>query len=520
MTNEVGVKTIVGENGGARSAVILAWVILVSLAFRVGFAMAMGLGVDESYMAVASRELHLSYFDHPPLAWWLAWSARTLFGSTDPLLLRLPFILLFSVSTGLMYRLTAVLFGERAGLWSAIVMCLSPILGVAFGSWILPDGPLVAAMLASALCLAKVFFDGGKRSTLYWLGAGLFGGLAMLSKYQGVFLFVGTFLFLLTVKGERRWLTRTGPYLGFAVALAVFSPVLVWNAEHDWLSFHFQGARASVVAFRPSRVLVTVLGQAVYLAPWIWLPIVVATVNGLRRGPSDARSWLLLCIGLGPIFAFVLVSVWSANRIFPHWAVPGYLLLFPLLGAAVARFETRPAGAVWLRRWLFGSAAFLAVAAAGVASEIRFGWIERMVPAIAAKEDPVRELVDWRDLSGALRDRGLLGRPDLFVLVSQWQNAAKIGYALDGMIPVLCISADPRQFNVLNDLPAHDGQDAVILGNGWSLAQAESRFGRYFDSIRPLPPITIDHAGHPMITLNVFYGTRFDARAVRYGWLK
>lgn len=520
MTNDVDVKGLAGEAGRARTTVLLWWVILVSLVVRIVFAMSVGLGIDESYTAVTARELHLSYFDHPPLAWWLAWAARNLFGSVDPLLLRLPFILLFSVSTWLMFKLTAVLFGARAGLWAAVALCLSPIFGVVFGSCILPDGPLIAAMLATGLCLAKLFFDPGKRATLYWLGAGLFGGLAMLSKYQGVFLFAGTFIFLLTVKGERRWLTRVEPYVGLAIAIAVFTPVLVWNAQHDWLSFHFQGVRAAYAGIRPSRTLATILGQAVFLAPWIWVPIVITTFNALKRGPSDARSWLPVCLGLGLICAFLLVSVWSANRVFPHWTMPGYLMLIPLLGAAMARYERRPAGALWSRRWLYGAAAFLFGAVVVVASEARLSWVERLVPAIAAKGSISRALLDWRGLETALRDRGLLDRRGLFVLMSRWQEAAKVAYALDGTIPVLCISADPRQFNVLNNLPAHDGQDALILGSGLSLGQAENRFGRYFQSIRPLSPITIEHAGHPVIKIEVFYATRFDAHAVRYGWLK
>jgi 4-amino-4-deoxy-L-arabinose transferase-like glycosyltransferase len=520
MTNEAGVKGMAGVAGRAQSTGALWWVILVSLVIRIAFANSVGLGIDESYTAVTARQLHLSYFDHPPLAWWLAWAARNLFGSVDPLLLRLPFIFLFSVSTWLMFNLTAVLFGARAGLWAAAALCLSPVFGVVFGSCILPDGPLIAAMLATGLCLAKLFFDPGKRTTLYWLGAGLFGGLAMLSKYQSVFLFAGTFIFLLTVKGERRWLTRAEPYLGLAIAIAVFTPVLVWNAEHDWHSFHFQGARATFAAIRPSRALVVILGQAAYLAPWIWVPIVIATFNALKRGPSDARAWLPICLGLGPICAFLLVSIWSADRVLPHWAMPGYLMLFPLLGAAMARYEKRPAGTLWSRRWLYGATAFLVGAVVVVASEARLGWVERMVPAVAAKGSLGRALLDWRGLETALRDRGLLDRRGLFVLMSRWQEAAKVAYALDGTLPVLCISADPRQFNVLNDLPVHDGQDALILGSRLSREQAENRFGRYFQSIRPLPPITIEHAGHPVIKIEVFYGTRFDARAVRYGWLK
>ena len=61
----------------------------------------------------------------------MAWASRHLFGSIAPLALRLPFILLFSVSTWLIYRLTSLLYTERAGLWAAIVLCISPVFGVA-----------------------------------------------------------------------------------------------------------------------------------------------------------------------------------------------------------------------------------------------------------------------------------------------------------------------------------------------------------------------------------------------------
>jgi len=52
--------------------------ILGSAALRVAFASVIGLGVDESYMVVGARSLQLSYFDHPPIAWWLTWGAAHL----------------------------------------------------------------------------------------------------------------------------------------------------------------------------------------------------------------------------------------------------------------------------------------------------------------------------------------------------------------------------------------------------------------------------------------------------------
>ncbi len=89
--------------------------ILATFAARLMFAASLGLGVDESYMVAAGRELQLSYFDHPPIAWWLAWGAAHLAGNDSAIVVRLPFIALFALSTVLMYRLTAALFDRGRG---------------------------------------------------------------------------------------------------------------------------------------------------------------------------------------------------------------------------------------------------------------------------------------------------------------------------------------------------------------------------------------------------------------------
>src|SRR6516162_2994776 len=91
---------------------ILAWAktpagavaLLISTTFlaRLVLASVLGLGVDESYVVAAGRKVQLSYFDHPPLAWWMAWAAAHLTGSENMLVVRLPFIALFAITTLLM----------------------------------------------------------------------------------------------------------------------------------------------------------------------------------------------------------------------------------------------------------------------------------------------------------------------------------------------------------------------------------------------------------------------------------
>jgi hypothetical protein len=156
-------RLLAREAGGGGVRAAAAWaktpaggvtiLILATLAARMLFAASLGLGVDESYMVAAGRKLQLSYFDHPPLAWWMAWGIAHLSGSESAFVVRLPFIALFALTTLLMYRATSALFGPEAGLWAAVVLNAVPVLGITAGTWVLPDGPLLAALLGTVVCL-------------------------------------------------------------------------------------------------------------------------------------------------------------------------------------------------------------------------------------------------------------------------------------------------------------------------------------------------------------------------------
>ena len=57
---------------------------------------------------------------------------------------------MFGVSTWLMYRLGAYLFGAWAGVWAALLLNLSAVFFLSVGSWVQPDGPLFLFLLAAA----------------------------------------------------------------------------------------------------------------------------------------------------------------------------------------------------------------------------------------------------------------------------------------------------------------------------------------------------------------------------------
>jgi len=501
-------------------AAVLRWIntppggvtllILSTLALRLLFAAALGLGIDESYMVAAGRDWQLSYFDHPPLAWWMAWAAAHLAGTDAALVVRLPFVLTFSLTTWLMYSLTARSFGACAGLWAAVLLNACPVLGVTTGTWVLPDGPLMAALLGGAICLQEAVDAEGGRAWRWWAGVGCCAGLAMLSKYSAVLSLAGAMIFLLTAPACRRWLLRPHPYVAALVAAAIFAPVLVWNANNHWLSFLFQGGRATVGRLHPFGPLSTLGGEALFLLPWIWLSLMLCAGAAIRRGNTDPRSWLLVCLGLPPIAFFLVVSVW--NHVLFHWAAPGYLMLFPLLGQLVGRHR---ASSRTVRAWLVGTAAFVVGAVVVVSTEVRFNWLPEVFEDFAPGKDPDLGAVDWTSLRGDLTQRGLIGRPNLVVAATRWFDAGKIDYALEGKTRVLCLGNDSREYGLTARLGAFDGDDVLIVAPRTSLAQIEAQFGPEFSWLEQLAPAMIRHAGRPAMLVNLFLGHRFQAERTR-----
>ena len=227
------------------------WLIAGTTLIRLAFAATTGLGMDESYMVTAGRELSLGYFDHPPASWWLSSGTAHLLGTESPWAVRLPFILLFAISQGLVWQITCLISDRRAAFWAVVALNLSPVLGITTGRWVLPDGPLDAALLGAALCLLQALPSTGRKALAWWAATGLCAGLALFAKYSAVLTIGGACLYLLSSRPHRHWLARPEPYFAGILALAVFSPVLIWNASHGWASIAFQADRAAGLRFRP-----------------------------------------------------------------------------------------------------------------------------------------------------------------------------------------------------------------------------------------------------------------------------
>ena len=485
-------------------------VIAVGLLVRFVLAGTVGLGVDESYVIAVARQLSLSYFDHPPLHLWLVGLTARLTQSEAGVVLRLPFVLCFAGTTWMLFLLTARLFDECAGAFAVVLINVSAVFSLSTGGWVLPDGPLMFLMVAAALVISRILFDdeaslpGG--ATLQWMLAGLLTGLATLSKYHGVFVLFGATLFLLSSARHRRWLATPGPYLGALVAAVCVLPVLLWNREHAWASFVFQGARATGTGgVHPVAMLSNIAGQMAWVLPWIFVPLAAALWRAARTGPRDSARWFLLCLAIGPIAAFTLIAL-RGDVGLPHWQAPGWLFVFPALGAAAAERMERDDRTT--RRWLRWSVGGYIGLIAVLASQANRGWMVRVAPSAFAKGDPTTDLLDWREVRPALEANGWLPAGG-FVAAPSWIQSGKAAVGVGPDWPVLCLCADPHHFRYTQDDRRWLGHDAVLLVKHKERDDVVAKFSPYFTSVTLAGQVPLHRHGVPAMTVDVYKASGF-----------
>jgi hypothetical protein len=167
----------------------------------------------------------------------------------------------------------------------------------------------------------------------WWLAAGAFAGLALLSKFTAMMLLPAVLAFMLIPDWRQRWLTDPYPWLAALIALSLFSPVLIWNAQHDWASFRFQSVRAVATHELSLRTVGDFFGLQFLLVGPILLPVVLSGValtgwRAIRR--RDPLAILLSACVIVPFGYFLGKSL--TLRIGDTWP----MFLWPIGFAAAA----------------------------------------------------------------------------------------------------------------------------------------------------------------------------------------
>ena len=311
-------------------------IIAYSLALRLVFVGLPDLLPEEAYYWNYAQHPALSYLDHPPMVAWLIWLGTALFGDTE-LGVRIAAPACWLVAAAFVFGLARNLYGRTAALVAVLLMAALPFFMV-FGLFMTPDTSVVACWAGSLYFLERATIGGRRKA---WWGVGACLGLGMLSKYTIALLGPAALAFVLLDHTSRRWLIRPEPYAAALLAAVLCWPVLLWNAQHDWASFGFQGARRwhqapefSLHLLAGSMVaLVTPLG---FIGAFAHLrrrmPLASGVVSALDL---DRRRRLFLgCFLLVPLSAFVAFSVRHEPKL--NWTGPIWLAALPALAAGMA----------------------------------------------------------------------------------------------------------------------------------------------------------------------------------------
>ena len=287
---------------------------------------------DEAYYWVWSKHLQAGYYDHPPMIAFLIY--LTNFISQSEWGVRLVNVLSMSAAAIYIFKLTKILSDEKTAL-NAVIIFSSVILTHAGYIITTPDSPLILFWSISLYYTYRALFIGEKKDFIL---TGLFLGLLMLSKYTAILYIAGVVIFMLL---KRRDLFLN-PYMYLAVIIAsiVVSPMLIWNYQHDWISFTFQLHHGSTSSYEiyPHLFFDFFGGQFGIFSPVFAAVLFFFLIKDKLYFKDDKLFFISLSIVVTLLF-FMYKSLYT--RMALNYSAPAYIGAAVLLAVIISKYELR-----------------------------------------------------------------------------------------------------------------------------------------------------------------------------------
>lgn len=308
---------------------------------------------DEAQYWAYGHELAAGHFSKPPLVGWLIWAITSVGGDTT-FTLRIGAVLAHAVVALFVFLAARRLFDGQTGFWAATAYSVAP--GVTASSMIMSTDPVMMAFWAVALW-AWVRAAEGRR--IWWLVLGLAIGAGMLAKYTMVAFVAGALGYGLFSARGRDW---AGVAIAGVVALVVFSPNLLWQLSHDFVTTRHvaEDAAPSGTMWNLGKLGEFLGAQLGVIGP-LWFLAIIAGL--FWRGWGD--DWRMRLLGWQTFTLLIPILVLSfVTRAQPNWAAPAYVA-----GSVFAARFFLSRGWTWALRWqvIPGVAAAAALYAATVA---------------------------------------------------------------------------------------------------------------------------------------------------------
>ena len=365
-------------------------VVVVAALGRLWLALAMNLDGDEAYYAFWAHWPSLAYLDHPPGVALSIWLGEAIFGPTHLGVRAFALFAQLAIAAAL-WRTTRLLVPNRDAAAVAVIWySLSLVAATSFVAT--PDAPSALFWTLSVWAAAEAT---ARTRPGWWLAVGLFAGLGLVGKYTNAWLGIGLIAWLLLTSDGRRQLLTWQLWAGGLLALAVFSPVLWWNATHEWRSFLFQGLRIVTVETKLGALLPEFfLSQAALTGPILMacsmLGIVAWAIGHTRKAGAALALPILTSL---PVLLYFVVHALHA-RVEANWPQPVLPMMTIVAAWVVVSLQSR----LWPRVLIVAQCVFGFALIGLVTTQAIFH------PLDLGIADRTRMLRDWSRLTTEVRD--------------------------------------------------------------------------------------------------------------------
>jgi hypothetical protein len=315
---------------------------LVATIARVGFVWLTEPSPAEAYYYLCSQRLAPAYFDGPAGTALLT-ELASVYGKSD-VIWRMTAPLWSLIATCACFGFVRQLSDARQGAYVALLLNVLPI----FNSAALRVGPELSALTFVTLGLLAAWraseAEAGK--LIWWVGSGLFFGLATCFAYAAVAIVLGVVAFAMSSAKRRRSADFYGMWALLGIPALCLAPALVWNAGNDWIpiaggtfrtlwEFDLRGLAPALsdllMAFSPLLFAAMTFGWFHALAEsrtghlrarfafWCAAPSFLVGAYLLFRGSSAAGYFLLVA----PLLLFKAMDLFASGRllfVFLRWA--------------------------------------------------------------------------------------------------------------------------------------------------------------------------------------------------------
>jgi 4-amino-4-deoxy-L-arabinose transferase-like glycosyltransferase len=436
------------------------WVAALCLViFKLALSAILPITGDEAYFYYWGVNPDLGFYDHPPMVGWWLTVQRQLLDATW--FLRLTPALLPLLAAWVAWQIVYMAAHDLArAWWAALIVLLAP--AHVWNVFVTTDTPLIAFSLISVLAYCAALNSGRRGAALLLQAlAGIFLGLAFLSKYFAVFLGAAYLFHVAFVRDDAsRW---RGFFLLLLFALPGPALNIWWNSEHCWANLLFNlynRHEGSGLSWKTTPLygltLAYVLSPFAPIAAWRYRSALGAAMR--ERGLAAALLWLA---GI-PFLLFALLS--PVKTIGLHWL----LSFVPLALAGMALALPAPV-LPKLGRGLIGFAALHAAVIVVVLA----------LPLSTWKNSRLYDGLVLTFRSQQLIDRLKPLEADYAFASDGYSNAVTLGYNARRYFFVFGIgSSHARHDDLLTDLRRLDGKNIAILRKS---APAAGDYEPYFE---------------------------------------